>query len=62
MEKRNAKISITRAGGNASKNSLKYKVTIPTVWAQSMEISLNNRDIELVLDKDQIIIKKVQKN
>lgn len=63
VEKRNARIIINKAGGNASKNSMKYTVNIPTVWAYNLNVEYWDRDIELIYDvaEKEIIIKKVKK-
>lgn len=64
MEKRYANIIINKAGGNASKNSVNYKISIPTKWVKDMEISENERMIELEYKEEskEIILKKVDHN
>ena len=64
MEKRTANIIISKAGGNASQNSIKYKINLPTKWINDMKITQNEREIELEYDEDEkiIIIRKERKN
>ena len=59
-EKRNATIQVSKAGGNASKNSLNWRVAIPNTWISELEITKEDREVELILDKKEgkIIIKK----
>lgn len=59
-EKRDATIQVSKAGGNASKNSLNWRVAIPNTWIYELEITKEDREVELILDKKEgkIIIKK----
>ena len=47
-------------GGNASKQSQSYKVSIPTLWAKDMGISKEQREIKLTYSDKKIIIERVQ--
>lgn len=58
MEKRFAKMNISAAGGTAAEGAKTYKLTIPSGWAQKLGVKENNRQVELTLDGDRIIIKK----
>lgn len=58
MEIRQLKFTITRPGGNASKNSVGYKMAIPSAWAQSMGITPDSRNVSVTFDGEKIIIKK----
>ena len=59
-EKRDATIQVSKAGGNASKNSLNWRVAIPNTWIYELEITQEDREVELILDKKErkIIIKR----
>lgn len=48
METRNAKIAISKSGGNASAGALKYSLTIPNTWAQSLNIKEDNREVKII--------------
>ena len=49
---------INKVGGNASKGSLNYRVSIPTPWMQEWGISENDREVKLSFDGEKIIIEK----
>ena len=55
MESRNAKTSISKTGGNASVNSLKYKLTIPNSWAKEMGITTEKPNLNIYHHKNTII-------
>ena len=61
-EIRTAKISVAKAGGNASKNALKYRLQLPTSWAQAIGITAVSRDVQLTFDRDgeKIILQKLK--
>ena len=61
-EKRNLKVSCCKAGGNASKNALSYKLTLPVAWIKEMGIDLENREITAVFNGEKIIIEKGKRN
>lgn len=52
------KVSWSKAGGNASKNSISNKVSIPNQWLSVMDISEEDRNIKLAFNGKQIIIEK----
>ena len=58
--KRNATIQVSKAGGNASINSLNWRVAIPNTWISELKITKEDREVELFLDKKErkIIIKR----
>lgn len=58
MEIRNAKLSISKAGGTAGKQAKTYKVTIPTNWINNLELSQSSKDLELLYNGEEIIIRK----
>ena len=56
METRNAKIIISSVGGTASSCAKTYKISLPSVWINSLEINENNREVELLFDGEKIVI------
>lgn len=58
--KRKATIQVSKAGGNASINSLNWRVAIPNTWISELKITKEDREVELILDKEErkIIIKR----
>lgn len=56
METRNSRLIISSAGGTASSGAKTYKVSLPSVWINSLELNGDNRDIELSFDGEKIII------
>ena len=56
--KRTAKVPVTHPGGNASKGSLRYSITIPPVMMQGLGITPEDRDITITFENDKIIIEK----
>lgn len=62
MDKREVNISIVKTGGNASKNSKAYRISLPTLWCKDMGIADEDRRMELYYDqeKKEILIKKKQ--
>lgn len=58
FEKRKVKVLINKAGGNAGKNSLNYKISLPTNWIKELKITPENRDVIIAFDGEKIIIKK----
>lgn len=61
MEERIVKMTITKPGGNASKNAKAYRVTIPPLWAKHIGITEDNRTISIsLLDENKIMIEKIK--
>jgi len=56
--KRTAKVSVTNPGGNASKGSLRYTLTLPPIMMQELGITPEDRDIVITLEDNKIIIEK----
>lgn len=46
------------AGGNASKNSISNKISIPHAWLDVMNIDEDNREVKLTFDGSKIVIEK----
>ena len=59
IEKRKVKILINSAGGNASKNSKSYRVSLPSKWMQKMDIAKDCRAVELSFNGESIVIRKI---
>ncbi|MBQ8997203.1 MAG: AbrB/MazE/SpoVT family DNA-binding domain-containing protein [Clostridium sp.] len=47
-----------KAGGNASKNSISNKISIPSKWVKEMGLTKTNRSVKVTYDGDKIIIEK----
>lgn len=60
MVKKNAKVIFNKSGGTASASGVTNRVTIPTLWIKEMGITKEERNVELIFDKEkkEIIIKK----
>ena len=58
MEKRNAKVNISSAGGTAAKGAKTYKVTLPTTWMDTLEVNEEQRDLEIYFDGNQIVLSR----
>ena len=56
METRTARLSVGHSGGTAGAGSYNYKVALPTKWIERLGLGVNNREMELALDGDRIII------
>ncbi len=56
MEIRNAKLSVNKSGGTASKGAKTYRITLPNLWIEEMGLGENSRDIELKFSGKSIII------
>lgn len=59
METRFYKMLIKKAGGNASKGSKSYQISIPSKWAQTLGITEDERLVKLSFDGSSINISKV---
>ena len=51
-------VTITKASGNASKNSLKYQLNIPSEWAREIGLTKDNKAVLMRFDGKKITIKK----
>lgn len=54
------KVQYVKAGGNASQNSYKARVSIPTSWLTELGITKEYNQIIRYLDGDKIIIEKAK--
>ncbi len=57
-EMRIMRIMINKAGGNAGKNALNYRMSIPSVWAKTLGITEKNREVVAYFDGETLTIKK----
>lgn len=60
QETRKAKMLMGSPGGNAGKGASYYRVGIPPVWAQTMGVSSEDRDLLLTFDGKRVIIEKAK--
>ncbi|MGC2872270.1 hypothetical protein ACDL92_03080 [Ihubacter sp. mB4P-1] len=58
IEERNMRLIIVKAGGTAGKNSLTYKISLPSKWVKEMGFSLDDRNAVIAFDGEQITIRK----
>lgn len=54
--------TVTKASGNASKNSLKYQLNIPSQWAKEIGLQKEDKSIVMEFDGETISIRKQKKN
>lgn len=57
-ESRNAKIILNKSGGTASKNSITYRVTLPTTWIKEIGVTEDDRNVKISIKNKKIIIEK----
>lgn len=57
-ETREMRIMINKAGGNAGQNSLNYKMSIPSAWANKLGITENSRNVLVTFDGKKIMIQR----
>lgn len=60
MEKRICNIQIGKPGGNASKGAKNYRISIPSIWAQQMGITQEDKTVSISFDGQRIIIEKTE--
>lgn len=51
-------VTINKVGGNASKNSVNYKISIPTGMIKELGVTKEDRSVILKLENKKIIIEK----
>lgn len=59
MQSKIVKMSMSKAGGNASANSYKYMQVIPPSWAKELGITQDDRGVKMSFDGKQIIIERL---
>lgn len=57
-EERKGNMIIGTAGGTAGKNSRNYKVSIPSLWAKEMGVSMEDKTLILSFEDKKIVIEK----
>ena len=57
MEEREAKVLFNKSGGTASKEGITNRITIPTRWIKAMGITKEDREVWLIFDEAQKVIK-----
>lgn len=57
-ETRNMRAIICKVGGNAGKNAVNYRVSIPSTWAAALNISKEDRELVMTFDGKKIVIEK----
>lgn len=60
MEIRTRNVSISKVGGNASKNSKRANIGLPMPWLEEMGISEENRTIKMIFEGNKIILEKLE--
>lgn len=60
-DSRELKIMFNKSGGNTSKNSYSPKLSIPKAWLDDMNITLDERDVNVIYENKKITIKKKEK-
>jgi len=61
LDKRTLKVIVNKAGGTAGKESLNYKMSVPSAWAKQLGITKEDREIVAEFDGDKIVIQKKDK-
>lgn len=54
METRNLKITFSKNGAG----NLTPRISLPAVWIKEMGIDLENREVEVIFDNNEIVIRK----
>lgn len=54
MEKRELRVCFSKSGAG----NLTPRVSLPAIWIKEMGLNLDNRDIEVVFENNEIIIRK----
>lgn len=57
-ETRKMRAIVGKSGGHSGKNTLNYKVSIPSVWANKLNITQENRDLIMIFDGEKITIQR----
>ena len=58
-EERISKVSFNKSGGTARGTAITNRITIPTNWIKSLEITEDDRQVKLKLIDNKIIIEKI---
>lgn len=57
-EVRKRDIQIGKPGGNSSKNAKNYRIGIPSIWAQALGITPEDKTVTIAFDGERIVIEK----
>ena len=60
MNKANRNIMINKAGGNASKGGMTYRISLPADSVRGIGVTLEDRAVVVEYDDEKIVIKKVK--
>lgn len=60
-DSRELKIMFNKSGGNTNKNSYSPKLSIPKAWLDDMNITLDERDVNVTYENKKITIEKKEK-
>lgn len=60
MEKVNRNIMINKAGGNASKCGMTYRISLPADSVRGIGVTPEDRSVVVEYDDEKIVIKKVK--
>jgi hypothetical protein len=57
---RKAKVQFTKSGGTAKGNAITNRITIPTSWIKELGITEENREVNIKLIDNKIVIEKIR--
>lgn len=57
-ESRTLRCMVNKAGGNAGKEALVYRVSIPSAWAKQLGITKGDQDLKVTFDGKKIVIER----
>lgn len=60
-QERTARVMFNKSGGNASKNAISNRVILPTTWVREMGLTAEDREVTLIFESGEIIIRKKNK-
>lgn len=59
-QERIAKVTFNKSGGTAKGLAITNRITIPTSWIKQLGVTVENREVKIVLEGNKITIKKVE--
>lgn len=59
-ENRNLRVMINKAGGNAGPEAVGYKLSLPSRWVKSLNITKDDRTLKASFDGKKITLEKVE--
>lgn len=57
-KERTLRCMVNKAGGNAGKEALVYRVSIPSAWAKQLGITKGDQDLKVTFDGKKIVIER----